>query len=181
MAHDRPHFQPTRFANEVARVFSVKLANPKLTFKEAAARHVDARIAEAEKQGMGAMEDAVRADLITSFAIAAQGLYAGWLDWNLLAESVEGAFVKVPPTDKYLQLREGVWYFRIRVPNAIRDKVGVGEIRRSLYTEDKSDARVQAAQWAAKVRPIFRKLRPAKEVVPDHDALITQLEDICGG
>jgi integrase len=57
--------------------------------------------------------------------------------------------------------RTGVWYFRIRVPNILRDFMGCGEIRRSLKTFDLKEARIEARLLSVYAGRLFLELRRA--------------------
>lgn len=57
--------------------------------------------------------------------------------------------------------RTGVWYFRIRVPNILRDFIGCGEIRRSLKTCDLKQARIEARLLSVYAGRLFLELRRA--------------------
>jgi integrase len=59
----------------------------------------------------------------------------------------------------HLQRRSGIFYLRVRVPDDLKLRVGMLEVRRSLQTYAPTKARLLAAIYAPRVMEVFRMLR----------------------
>lgn len=59
----------------------------------------------------------------------------------------------------HLQRRNGVYHLRMRVPDAVRPRLGRCEVRRSLATYNVGRARTLAARYAARVLEAFEMIR----------------------
>ena len=69
---------------------------------------------------------------------------------------------------QHLQLRCGTYHLRVRVPDELRVRVGLLEIRRSLRVHTLTRARPLALKYGARVMEIFQVVRSrnvSKEVV----------------
>ncbi len=68
----------------------------------------------------------------------------------------------LPSAHSFLFCRDGVYYFRRRVPVALRAHFGVDEIRKSLLTRDPEEARCRAQVEAERLEARFEQLRAAQ-------------------
>jgi hypothetical protein len=59
----------------------------------------------------------------------------------------------------HLQRRNGIYHLRLRVPDELRLRVGLREIRRSLQTYSDSKARLLAAIYVPRVRSAIEMLK----------------------
>ena len=60
---------------------------------------------------------------------------------------------------QHLQLRHGTYHLRVRVPDDLRARVGLSEVRRSLNAHTLSTARPLALKYAARLMEVFQMLR----------------------
>lgn len=67
----------------------------------------------------------------------------------------------------HLQRRNGIFHLRLRVPEELRLRIGLCEVKRSLRTYSDSKARLLAAIYVPRVRGAFEMLR-AKEFSREH-------------
>lgn len=62
----------------------------------------------------------------------------------------------------HLQRRNGIFHFRMRVPEALQLRVGLVEVRKSLRTYNPSEARLLAAKCAVRVTEAFEMIKAAE-------------------
>lgn len=63
----------------------------------------------------------------------------------------------------HVQRRGGIYHLRLRVPDDIRDRVGVREIRRSLETRCPLEARARVADLYARVSAALSEIRSSRD------------------
>jgi integrase len=66
----------------------------------------------------------------------------------------------------HLQRRHGTFHLRVRVPDDLRVRVGLREVRRSLHVHTFAEARPLALKYAARVMEVFEMIR-ASELTKD--------------
>lgn len=82
-----------------------------------------------------------------------------------------------PRAFSHLLLKRGIYHFRIAVPPDLRQRLGKGELRRSLRTGYLQEARPRATRLAATTASIFTALRKDRTMQELTDARIRELVD----
>ena len=78
----------------------------------------------------------------------------------------------------HLQRRNGIFHFRMRVPEALRLRVGLVEVRKSLGTYAPSKARLFAAQCALRVTEAFKVIKVSELTREDARRLVQRAFEI---
>lgn len=79
-------------------------------------------------------------------------------------------------SDKYLSLRNGIYYFRARLPDILHTQLGQREIKLSLRTGDKQIARLMGSEVLLAVIPFINKALLNENIrMPDVKELLSRL------
>lgn len=73
-----------------------------------------------------------------------------------------GRAVKSGSRVPHLQQRQGTYHLRVRVPDDLRVRIGLREVRRSLLVHTFAEARPLALKYAARVMEVFEMAKSAE-------------------
>jgi hypothetical protein len=80
----------------------------------------------------------------------------------------------------HLQRRNGIFYLRVRVPDELKLRIGMLEVRRSLKTYAPARARLLAAIYVPRVMEAFEMLRANEFTRDDARAFVLAcFNDLC--